>query len=174
MTYRMVSIVLPVYNQEDHIQRIVQEYHAALTNVNVEHEILLIVNGSRDGSLEVSKELATKTPSVRVLATELPGWGRAVRLGLQASQGDLLCYTNSARTSPEHLVLLLLYALAFPGVVVKANRKIRDNWRRRLGSLVYNLECRALLDLSQWDINGTPKVFPRTCTKLLDLSRNDD
>ena len=44
---------------------------------------------------------------------------------------------------------------------MKANRKIRDNWRRRLGSLLYNLECRALFDLANWDINGTPKVFPR-------------
>src|SRR5262249_20318857 len=61
-----------------------------------------------------------------------------------------------------------------PDVVVKANRKIRESWRRRLGSLLYNLECRALFDLSCWDINGTPKVFPRSHAPLVALARNDD
>ena len=69
---------------------------------------------------------------------------------------------------------MLVYSLAYPGVVVKANRKIRDNWRRRLGSLVYNLQCRALFDLAHWDVNGTPKVFSRNHARLLQLSRDDD
>jgi hypothetical protein len=54
---------------------------------------------------------------------------------------------------------------------VKANRKIRDHWSRRLGSLLYNLECRALFDLSVWDVNGTPKVFPRSCDRAAQLTR---
>ena len=61
-----------------------------------------------------------------------------------------------------------------PKVVIKANRKIRESWRRRMGYLLYNLECRALFDLSVWDINGTPKVFPRSFTALLNLARDDD
>jgi hypothetical protein len=69
---------------------------------------------------------------------------------------------------------MLLYAVAHPDVVIKANRKIRENWKRRLGSLLYNLECRVLFDLACWDINGTPKVFPRVFDKLLALSRDDD
>jgi hypothetical protein len=58
--------------------------------------------------------------------------------------------------------------------VVKANRRIRENWRRRLGSLLYNLECRALFDLPYWDINGTPKAFHRNLTRLMNLTRDDD
>ncbi|HJS72682.1 MAG TPA: hypothetical protein VJ921_00235, partial [Vicinamibacteria bacterium] len=91
-----------------------------------------------------------------------------------SARGDLLCYTNLARTRPEDLTLLLLYGLVHPDVVVKANRKIRDSLYRRFGSLLFNLECRALFDLSYWDINGTPKVFPRSLEKLLALSRKDD
>jgi hypothetical protein len=97
-----------------------------------------------------------------------------VKLGLRESRGDLLCYTNSARTTGQDLTLLLLYAITWPQVVVKANRKIRESFRRRLGSLLYNLECRALFDLNVWDINGTPKVFPRSFAKLLELTKDDD
>jgi len=45
---------------------------------------------------------------------------------------------------------------------------------RRAGSLLYNLECRVLLELSVFDVNGTPKVFPAELTELRELRRNDD
>ena len=170
----LVSIVLPVYNQSDHIGAIVEEYTAALARVPNPYEMILVVNGCRDDSLEVCRALAERYPDVRTLHCEQGGWGRAVKAGLSAARGDLLCYTNSARTSPQDLVLLLLYSIAYPDVVIKANRKIRESWRRRAGSLLYNLECRALFDLSNWDINGTPKVFPRAFEKLLALGEEGD
>lgn len=174
MTYSLISVILPVHNQADHIAEVLREYEAALVNIPTPYEYLLVVNGCRDNSLEVCKNLVERYESVKVIDTERAGWGRAVLLGLAAAKGDLLCYTNLARTDARDLILILLYATIHKNVVVKANRKIRDNWHRRLGSLLYNLECRALFDLSYWDINGTPKVFPRSFDRLLTLTRADD
>lgn len=175
MSDRVISIILPVYNQADHIETVIHDYEAALQRLTNPYEILLVVNGSRDRSLEVCRELAEKLPSLRVISlNQERGWGRAVRAGLAHAKGELICYTNSARTTPQDLVLSLLYADIYPNVVIKANRKIRNSWRRRLGSLLYNLECRALFDLPMWDLNGTPKVFPRWFDKLLEPTRNDD
>jgi undecaprenyl-phosphate 4-deoxy-4-formamido-L-arabinose transferase len=170
----LVSVVLPVHNQGDHIRDIVEEHLRALARIGHPFEVVLVPNGCRDDSVAACQALATAHPEVRVVESAPGGWGRAVRTGLGAARGDLLCYTNSARTTPEELTLLVLYATVHPGTVVKANRKIRERWTRRLGSLLYNLECRALFDLSSWDVNGTPKVFPRSCDQLLRLTRNDD
>jgi glycosyltransferase involved in cell wall biosynthesis len=170
----LASIVLPVHNQGDHVAAVIREYEASLARLPVPHEILLVVNGSSDSSIDVCRSLERALPAVRVLESAEGGWGRAVLLGLEAARGDLLCYTNLARTRAEDLTLLLLYALVHQDVVVKANRKIRDSLYRRFGSLLYNLECRALFDLSFWDINGTPKVFSRSLGKLLELTRKDD
>jgi glycosyltransferase involved in cell wall biosynthesis len=174
MTESLVSIVLPVRNQGDHVADVVREYEESLARLPVPHEIVLVVNGSTDSSLAVCRGLERASPSVKVLESVESGWGRAVLLGLETARGDLLCYTNLARTRAEDLTLLLLYGLMHPDVVVKANRKIRDSLYRRFGSLLYNLEARALFDLSYWDINGTPKVFPRSLGKLLELTRKDD
>jgi glycosyltransferase involved in cell wall biosynthesis len=174
VTANLVSVVIPVYNQADHIERIVHEFEGELAKFPGTWEMILVVNGSRDGSSEVCAQLARENPSIHSIDSDRGGWGHAVKLGLQAANGDLLCYTNSARTSAQDLLLMLLYEVAYPNVVVKANRKIRDSWRRRLGSLLYNLECRALFDLSQWDINGTPKIFPRSFSALLELTCDDD
>src|SRR5262249_19263372 len=137
------------------------------------YELVLVCNACRDASVETCRELARTMPC-NVIDSERGGWGLAVRLGLAEAKGELLCYTNSARTTAADLSLLLLYATVNPGVVVKANRKIRESWRRRLGSLLYNIECRALFDLNVWDINGTPKVFPRGFDKLLALKSDGD
>ena len=174
MSEERFSVVLPVHNQADHLDALVTEYLAALERALLPVELLLVPNACRDDTVAVARGLAARHPAVRVVESELGGWGRAVRLGLAAATGTTLCYTNSARTTPEDLVLLLLYARAHPNTVVKANRKVREHWTRRLGSLLYNLECRALFDLACWDVNGTPKVFPRTMGALLAVTRDDD
>lgn len=174
MNPQLVSIILPVHNQADHIAAVVEEYETALARIPAPHELLLVPNGCRDRSPQVCRALGDGRPQVRVLSPDRGGWGLAVKMGLREARGDLLCYTNSARTSAKDLILLLLYAVAHPHAVVKANRKIRESWPRRLGSLLYNLECRSLYDLSYWDINGTPKVFPREFGDLMALGREDD
>jgi glycosyltransferase involved in cell wall biosynthesis len=174
MSVALASIVLPTHNQADHLRAVVEDYATALERARLDFELVLVPNACRDDTPAVARGLAERNPRVRVVETQRGGWGHAVRTGLAAARGDLLCYTNSARTASEDLTLLLLYAVAHPDIVIKANRKIRDHWTRRLGSLLYNLECRALFDLACWDVNGTPKVFPRSMRALLALSRDDD
>ena len=174
MNVNLASIVLPVHNEADHLDGVVRQYADALGRLNVTHELVLVPNGCRDRSPQVCDELAREFSTIRVVQSAEPGWGRSVKAGLLAARGDLLCYTNLARTTGQDLTMLLLYASLNPNTVIKANRKIRESFVRRAGSLLYNLECRALFDLSYWDINGTPKVFPRSFDKLLELSRDDD
>lgn len=175
MSVSLASVVLPVYNQAGHIADVLEGYIADLERLDFPCELLPVINGPRkDDSLGVCKALEARYPAIRTICIDEGGWGRAVRAGLAEARGDLLCYTNSARTTGRDLLLCLLYGSVHDECVVKANRKIRDNWKRRLGSLLYNLECRALFDLPYWDINGTPKVFHRSLVRLTALRSNDD
>jgi glycosyltransferase involved in cell wall biosynthesis len=174
MNYRLVSVILPVYRQGAHIEAVVRAFQRELVANGIGHEFVLVVNGPDDGSLAVCQALAEEAAGIRVIREERAGWGSSVRRGIAEARGDLVCYTNSARTSAETLASMIGYASALPGIVIKANRKTRDSVWRHLGSLIYNLECRALFDLSNFDINGTPKVFPRTCVGLFELTRDDD
>jgi len=174
MTDGLVSIVLPVYNQADHIGLVVEEYVTALDRTGWPYELVLVPNNCRDASYDVCRALAARFPHVRSVESAEGGWGRAVRVGLAAGEGEFLCYTNSARTTSDELTAVLLYSRMHPEMVVKANRRVREAWKRRLGSLLYNLEVRVLFDLAVWDVNGTPKVFSRAHPKLLQLQRNDD
>jgi len=171
---RLVSVVLPVHNQADHIRQVVREYGDALQRGELPYELVLVENASTDHSLEACRGLANDDSTVRVVHSNRPGWGHAVRLGLEAARGDLLCYANSARTSAPDLLLLVLYGLANPEAVIKPHRRSRDSFSRRIGSLIYNVEVRLLFDLPTWDINATPKVFHRDLYSLLSLHSDGD
>jgi hypothetical protein len=130
------------------------------------------VNASSDGSADACR--AARVPGVRVVERAEKGWGGAVRAGLDVATGDILCFTNSARTTGSDLRTAVALALLNEGVAVKAVRRTRDRFVRRAGSVLYNMEARALFGLASWDLNGTPKVFPRSFSALLALREDGD
>jgi glycosyltransferase involved in cell wall biosynthesis len=170
----MVSIVLPVHNQSDHIEKVVLGYLEALKVLPVAYEMILVANACSDNSNQICARLAREHGDISLITSEEQGWGNAVRMGLAEAHGDLLCYTNSARTAPNDLVSVISYARVHPNVAIKATRKLRANPRRKLGSSLYNFECRSLFCLKVQDINGTPKLFPRQFDRLLSLEENGD
>jgi hypothetical protein len=165
--------VLPVHNQADHIEGIVTGFEAALAHLECRHELILVSNACQDKSPAICDNLACSFDQVQAINTPLPGWGRAVKLGLQQAKGSVIGYTNSARTSPDQLATLVLCSLIHRDRVVKATRVGRAGLRR-VGSSLYNWESRVLFQLACSDVNGTPKFFPRDFKTLFNLSRDDD
>jgi glycosyltransferase involved in cell wall biosynthesis len=171
----LVSVVLPVRNQSDHIEHVVTAYLSSLEGID--HELILVVNGCNDDTLAACYRARGAAVAGAVIVIESsPGWGTAVRTGLKAARGDLLCYTNSARTAAQDLRLGVSLALAecTRPLLVKATRRYRKSLVRRAASLLYNLEARNLFDLVTWDVNGTPKVFRRDLYEQMPLVERGD
>lgn len=169
----LASVILPVYMQGDHIASVAENYALWLDRLDLDWELLLVVNGSSDDSEAQCRLAARRHKGIRVLVSKAGGWGLAVRLGIEAAKGSILCYTNSARTPPQDLCLLLMHGVLNPACAVKASRLARGPLRK-LGSWLFNLECRWLLGTKSWDVNGTPKVFARGLKPLLKLQENGD
>src|SRR5688572_16702304 len=108
---RLVSVVLPIWNQADQVQAIVCDFSTCLASLGHGLELLLVVNGPQDDSLEACHHAARTHPGIRVVTTTQAGWGLAVKAGLAAAHGDLLCYTNSARTRGPDLAKAIGYAV---------------------------------------------------------------
>ena len=147
---------------------------AELQKLGEEFELILVVNGGRDGTLDAARRAAAEHPGQVRAVTSKSGWGNAVIRGLENAHGDILCYTNSARTKSEDLVMALRYGAVNDKAVVKASRKARDVLLRRAGSVLYNFEARMLFGLAIWDVNGTPKVFHRQLLSKLGLTEKGD
>jgi hypothetical protein len=167
-----VSIVLPVLGDESSLPGALESYIDGLRELGLQWEILLVPSAGNAGGRAYEKASAV-AEGIRVCPA-VDGWGAAVRAGLSASTGELLCYSNWRRTSAQSLGEMLSLALRNRTVALRANRRTRDTRVQRIGSLLFNLECRLILQVPAWDINGTPKIFPRSFGRLLELRRNDE
>jgi len=81
-----LSVIMPVYNEEDTIQEIVKR----VMEVPLEKELIIIDDCSRDRTPELLKTFASR-PEIKVLKHERnQGKGAAIRTGIQAASGDMI------------------------------------------------------------------------------------
>lgn len=89
---RLFSIVVPARDEADCIASTLEHLHLELRLKHVPHEIVVVDDGSTDGTWELLQELATRIAPLRVVRNEGPhGFGRAVVKGLDVAHGDAVC-----------------------------------------------------------------------------------
>jgi glycosyltransferase involved in cell wall biosynthesis len=169
-----LSVILPCRNQADHIRAIIESYYPALDTIGQPYELVVVPNACTDATVAVVLAMMEQERRIRVEESPLPGWGRAVLAGLRCARGELLCYSNSARTDPARIPPLVDVWRQNPSCIVKVCRIQRKAFLREIGSLLYNLEGRLLLGTRSGDVNGTPKLFSRPLCQRLDLRCEDD
>jgi glycosyltransferase involved in cell wall biosynthesis len=170
----MLSLVLPCRNQADHIGRVLPLYLQSLETLGMRFELIVAPNASTDETQTIVEELSRRDARIRVAPNPAGGWGRSVRIGLQAATGAVLGYTNTARTDPACLPAFVRPFAAAAPCLVKARREARHAPIREIGSLLYNLEARWLFGIGCRDINGTPKIFGRRLYEELNLTADGD
>jgi len=166
---RSLSLVLPVWNEEEIIGKVVQEIVGVLEGARVDYELLLVENGSVDRSLEVIRELSRQNPRLRVVVRP-KGYGSAVIGGLEEAAKEVVGYMPSdGQIEPRIIIECLKYWENGGYDLVKINRVERESGERRFISVCFNGITRLLFGLKAQDINGSPKFFSRKAVKLLDL-----
>jgi polyisoprenyl-phosphate glycosyltransferase len=101
----LLSVVAPCYNEAEGLPEFVRQTKAALAGLGCRHELLLVNDGSRDGTLEVAQALAAADPAVRVVNL-LRNFGHqaAVTAGLDLAQGDVVVLIDADLQDPPELI----------------------------------------------------------------------
>jgi glycosyltransferase AglD len=83
-----LSIVMPAHNEEGLLDVAVRELVTGLRAWGQDFELLVVENGSSDGTLDLAKKLAEEIPEVRALSLPRPDYGAALKEGFLAAQGQ--------------------------------------------------------------------------------------
>jgi dolichol-phosphate mannosyltransferase len=84
-----LSVVIPARDEMPVVAATVQHLHLELSLHRIRHEIVVVDDGSADGTWEELQRLAATIPELRPVRNEGPhGFGRAVVLGIEAARGD--------------------------------------------------------------------------------------
>jgi len=163
----VLSVVVPCYNEEARLPRTIQQIERFLDARKTEYELILVDDGSADGTRQVMDAAAESHASVRVEA--LPdnrGKGRALAVGVEASRGDEILVTDADLSTPIEELDKLQAALNAGAGVAIASRALRAS-RVEVSQPIYrvlmgkgfNLIVQAVLLPGIWDTQCGFKLF---------------
>lgn len=165
-----VSVVLPAYNEEANIEHALEEASRAAERHFAEHEVVVVDDGSRDGTARLAQAVADRDPRVRVISHgRNRGYGEAVRTGFLASRLDYIFFTDAdLQFDMEEVVRLLPYAGSVDVVAgYRINRQ--DPMFRRIMAYAWNLLVRVLFYVPVRDIDCAFKLFDRRVLEEVDI-----
>ena len=115
----VLSLVIPAWNEAAGIQRAVIEATEALAELGWNHEIIVVDDGSTDGTSMRVEEISSIRSGIRTIRhSRNLGYGAALRSGFQAARGRYVGFTDAdSQFYPEDFERLLPHAEHYPVVV---------------------------------------------------------
>lgn len=160
---RELSVVLPAYNEEPNIDRVVRQVTAYLEPTGIDYEILPVNDGSRDRTAEILNALQQELPRVRPQHhPQNRGYGAALRTGFDAARKRYVFYMDGdGQFDIKDLDHLL--PLASEDVIVTGFRiERRDPLVRRLNAKLFGgWLVRIMLGVYVKDLNCAFKLIPK-------------
>lgn len=135
-----LSIVVPLYNEEENLPALDGEIRAALAPLGLAYEVLYVDDGSTDGSLAALRSLAAADPRIRILRhRKNAGQSAGLASGFRAARGELVATLDAdLQNDPADLPRLLAKLDEGWDVVSGVRRNRRDSWVRRVSSRIAN------------------------------------
>ncbi len=158
-----VSVIVPCFNEQDNIETCVDQIGEALRSAGIPHEVLVVNDGSTDGTLQRAHSLITSGSSVRVIDLgENCGKAVALREGLRRARGDTVAFFDAdLQYSPKDLVTMIARLNEGPDFV-NGNRDYNGYGVSRTAfSRLYNRILRFLFRMELKDSNCGIKVLRR-------------
>ncbi len=165
-----LSIVVPAYNEGTRLGKSLRAIVDYLSQYDGETELIVVDDGSTDGTAEAAREALGDATTVRTSVISYQsnlGKGRAVRLGLLASRGEIALFTDADLSTPITETPKLLEPIVRGECDVAFGSRALDRsligvhqpWRREQGGRVFNLAVRLATGLPFWDTQCGFKAF---------------
>jgi len=172
----MISIVMPAHNEQGYLEPAVKSVVAGLRDRGLDFELLIAENGSTDGTGEETEHLARTYREVRSLRASVPDYGRALRAGFLAAEGDIVVNFDVDFVDLRFLDRALdLMASGDAAVVVGSKRSPGSDDQRGLGrktvTAVFSLVLRYGFGLEVSDTHGLKALRRKPLLPLVEACR---
>jgi dolichyl-phosphate beta-glucosyltransferase len=172
-THMYLSVIIPCYNEELRLPSTLNRVNEYLSKQSYAHEIIVVDNGSTDGTIELVKKYQKTLPTLRLLNEKSFGKGWAVKQGMLNAQGEYRLFTDADNsTDIAQIERLLAYTPAFE--VVISSRKApgaklaypQPKYRVFLGNL-FAFIVSLIVPLGVRDTQNGFKLFSRNAAEKI-------
>jgi len=163
-----LSIVIPAYNEEPRLPASLARIAAYIRTSGRETEVIVVDDGSRDGTASAAESFRGEIPCLRVISNgENRGKGYSVRHGMLEAQGRIVLFTDADLSAPIEEADKLLAALENHDVAIGSRAMdrslifVRQSLFREFAGIVFNAIVRLMLRLPFVDTQCGFKAFRR-------------
>jgi dolichol-phosphate mannosyltransferase len=151
---KMLSIIVPTYNEKENIPELVKRVFAVLSKNDIDGELIIVDDNSPDGTAAVAEELA-KDHNIRVIVRKNErGLSSAAIRGMEEAKGDVLCVMDADLSHPPEVLPNMLKPISSGKVeLVIGSRHVKgggiENWtaKRKMVSKIASLIARPLTNV---------------------------
>jgi glycosyltransferase involved in cell wall biosynthesis len=167
----MLSLVFPMFDEEANVGILLRTALALAPRLADDFELIVVDDGSRDGSAEVVRAIQRTDARVRLLHhPRNRGYGAALRSGLRAARGELVFFSDAdLQFDLAEIEHLLAHTDEFD-IVAGHRSPRRDPAGRRVLAWGWGLLVRALFGLRVRDIDCAFKIFRRPVLDALEMA----
>ena len=162
---KLVSVVIPVYNEEESLPELLRRTDAACKQLQQDYEIILVDDGSRDQSMNLLLAASEQEGShiVAVILNRNYGQHAAIMAGFKEARGDLIITLDAdLQNPPEEIPRLVEAAMLGNDVVGTVRENRQDTLFRRLSSRIINGAVKRATGVDMHDYGCMLRAYSRT------------
>ena len=164
-----LSIIIPAYNEAESLPETIKQLYNTLSNENIDHEILIVNDNSKDNSIDVLDSLKKNVNTLSYVTNQGPnGFGYAIRKGLDNFSGDIVAIMMADLSdSPQDLVNYYRTLIeknvdaVFGSRFIKGGQTIDYPWLKKRINRVANGIIRLTFRIKYNDTTNAFKIYKR-------------
>ena len=165
-----LSVVIPAYNEEESIEKTINELYFTLKKEKIPHEILVVNDGSKDKTIEILKLLKSKIDSLTYFTNpNSNGFGYAVRYGLEKFSGDCVAIMMADLSDSPNDLVSFYYKMqeddldcVFGSRFIKGGSAINYPIIKKIINRMANLIIKVLIGIKYNDTTNAFKLYKKT------------
>lgn len=168
---KKISVVIPMYYEEQVANECYKRVKNVLENIeNYEHEIVFINDGSKDNTLPILEEIASKDSNVKVISFSRNfGHQAAVTAGLKEVTGDAIVIIDADLQDPPELIpeMLKYWEEGYDDVYAKRRSRKGESFLKKFTSTMYYKVLQAFTKIQIQKDTGDFRLLDRRCVEAL-------
>ena len=164
--FKKLSIVVPLFNEEESLQPLANEIRKALKPVNIAYEVILIDDGSTDNSLKVIKEICKPDKRFNYISFRKNyGKSAALQIGFMEASGDIVVTMDAdLQDDPNEIPNLIKKLEEGYDLISGWKRKRQDPFVKKISSRFFNFMTRLMTGIKIHDFNCGLKAYRKEVT----------
>ena len=166
-----ISLILPCHNEKDNLKPVVESALKTLKEIAREFEIIIVDDGSTDGTGELAEKLVKTYPQVRLVQhPKNLGYGSALRSGFKKAKYPWLFFTDADQQFDLSEIKKLLPYLKQSPLVIGYRQTRQDKFFRRILGKIFSFLMRKIFKIKARDVNCAFKIFDRKILEGVELT----